>query len=175
MTSARFKTSSGTAEQRHTATFPRSVVIHYQWHPLFRRSLIATGRKRWPAGNHLICRLPDGTGTVLPEWMTELEHCAALVLVDAPQVSVAALVELTRLLAATDQPPTHASMPAEAAHPRAEVAHAGDECTNPVGLAVGARRRTAVARPVFLLPSGAAGAAPPSPRGRRRGARGGRP
>ena len=143
-TSARFKNSSGTGEQRHTAQFPRSVVIHYRWHPLCGQSLTATGRKRWPVGDHLICHRPDGTGLLLPEWMTVPEHCAALRLVDSPHVSVAALVELLRLLAAAGQPPTHASMPAEASHPQAEVAHAGNECTRPVGIAVGARRRTAV-------------------------------
>jgi hypothetical protein len=36
------------AEQRHTATFPRPVVVHYRWHPLFRQSLTLAGNGRPP-------------------------------------------------------------------------------------------------------------------------------
>ena len=80
------------------------------------------GRKRSPHGDdYLICLLPDGTWTLLPEWMTDPKRCAALAMVEAPEVSLVALIELPRFLDTCRPPAVDATMPAEASHLQQEV------------------------------------------------------
>jgi len=55
-------------------------------------------------GGAFACLLPDGTWTLLPEWMTSRERCARLELVREPQVAAAALAELVALFHALSAP-----------------------------------------------------------------------
>jgi hypothetical protein len=131
------------SEQQHTAKFPRSVVIHYRWHPLFGQSLTVKSVRRARAGaDFMVILVPDGTWMLVPAWMTAAHRCATTVLVEAPVVSVSALLEVDRLLMAVGMRPNNVSMPAEAPRPREEARHVADPSASPVGADVGERRHS---------------------------------
>ena len=81
--------------QPHNAHHLRVVTVQYRWHPHFSLTLAVrqeTGENR----EQLLCELPDGTLSLIPKWMTEMEACAVLSVGNA-QVSVAALCRLREL------------------------------------------------------------------------------
>src|SRR6266699_2875759 len=92
-------------EQSHTAQFPCFATVHYPWHPLVGQTLTVKRQHRLPGGSRsFACLLPDGTWTLLPEWMTSRERCARLELVREPQVAAAALAELVAIFHALSAP-----------------------------------------------------------------------
>src|SRR5690606_23024242 len=76
---------------------PRSVRIHYPWHPLAGIEVIVRRRHRAAGEPHLVVLLPDGTGASVPEWMTDPARGQAD-LATAPRCSVAALLAVCDLL-----------------------------------------------------------------------------
>ena len=66
--------------------------MQYRWHPYFNHTL-AVRQASGHNGEQLLCELPDGTMSLVPEWMTSAEACSGLS-VGRPQVSLAALNRL---------------------------------------------------------------------------------
>src|SRR5437667_1467679 len=64
--------------QKHNAHGPETVRIHYRWHPLFGQDFRLERRARFPRGEYVFCKLPDGTIAGLPAWMTEAVACIGL-------------------------------------------------------------------------------------------------
>src|SRR4029079_7333418 len=92
--------------QSHTAQFPRSVTVHYRWHPLVGQTFTVTSCQRTrDGGRGFRCQLADGTWSFLPEWMTSRERCAGMTLVSDPVVAVEALLSLSDLLGALASAP----------------------------------------------------------------------
>src|SRR5262245_28928751 len=76
-----------------------TVTIYYAWHPLAGQALGGKGHQPLPNGARaFVCVLPDGTTSLVPEWMTSREACARCQVVATPQVSVVALQELVGFL-----------------------------------------------------------------------------
>jgi hypothetical protein len=93
-------TSRSFSKPSHTAQFQWSVTIHYRWHPLFGEMLaVKRPSSSSDGGRAFICLLPDGTWGAVPEWMTSRERCSRLTLVNTPEVSLGALLELRACLA----------------------------------------------------------------------------
>ena len=86
----------------HTAQYSRSsVTVYYSWHPLAGQTLSCKGHQPLPTGERaFICLLPDGTWSLLPEWMTSRERCARCQLVPEPHIGLDALTELMVFLRA---------------------------------------------------------------------------
>lgn len=79
------------------------MVVAYRWHPLFGREVsVNKSYERQGVAMHR-CHLDGyrgGRGFDLPQWMFDAHHCAAMRLVDRPQVSLASLQALHRLAVA---------------------------------------------------------------------------
>jgi hypothetical protein len=73
------------------------VVVCYPFHPLAGQSVLVVGDKEHAGARHLIVRNPDGTGMLLPEWMTSREAGAVRIL-SCPRLCVNRLVELRALI-----------------------------------------------------------------------------
>src|SRR5438105_15906176 len=79
----------------HNAHHFRIAKVLYRWHPLFNQTMTVR-RSTGQNPPHLLCELPDGSLTVIPKWMTEVEVCSALSL-GKPEVSLSALRRLREL------------------------------------------------------------------------------
>ena len=53
------------------------VAVQYRWHPHFSVEL-AVRREGGQNRQQLLCELPDGTLSLIPKWMTEVDVCAGL-------------------------------------------------------------------------------------------------
>jgi len=84
------------SNQLHNAHRFEAVMVYYRWHPLFRHTLRVQKRMKDRHGEHIFCKLLDGTVCSLPSWMFRPE-CAYLTL-GSPIVSVEALAALRDLL-----------------------------------------------------------------------------
>lgn len=82
-------------DQPHNAHHLRMVAVQYRWHPHFSVEL-AVRREGGQNRQQLLCELPDGTLSLIPKWMTEVDVCAGLS-VGNPQVSVSALRRLREI------------------------------------------------------------------------------
>jgi hypothetical protein len=76
-------------------------VIHYRWHPLYRRRVRRIQGERRASGELVHVELTPGAVTILPAWKLDAIYCASLK-VGAPQVSLAALSTLHGLLIACE-------------------------------------------------------------------------
>ena len=83
--------------QKHNAHGAEIIKVHYQFSPLFGRSLRVQRRVKFPHGDYIFFELPDGTIGGFPSWISDAEKASEVAL-GTPLVSVAALAELHTLL-----------------------------------------------------------------------------
>jgi hypothetical protein len=154
----------------HTAqSSPSSVTVHYSWHPLAGQTLSCKGQQPLPTGERaFLCLLPDGTWSLLPEWMTSRERCARCELVSEPHVSSEALNELVTFLRAlrgrhqtiaaeTTTPTDKGARPDETTRPETERAATGARVDGHASLGGAAGRPPRSARRRAESPAGARG------------------
>ena len=84
------------ANPPHSANvFPRTVVVHYRFHPLVGRTLIAV-RSHGP--EVVVCEVEGQGERRIPTWMLDETVCACAASVGRPQTTVDALARLRDLL-----------------------------------------------------------------------------
>jgi hypothetical protein len=85
----------------HSAHVGQDVVIHYRWHPLYRRHARRILLERRASGEIAHIELAPGAVTKVAAWKLDAVYCATIK-VGAPQVLIAALRALHELLIACE-------------------------------------------------------------------------
>jgi hypothetical protein len=83
----------------NTHNLPR-IKIRYFLHPLYRTEVSVVHERRLFSEKVYAIRLLDNSVTYLPGWMADPEVCDRCLLQNKPECSLAALLELRRLLGA---------------------------------------------------------------------------
>ena len=73
------------------------VLVTYPFHPLVGQSVLVVGDKEHAGARHFIVRNADGTGSLLPEWMT-FREAGTIRILSCPRLCVNRLVELRALI-----------------------------------------------------------------------------
>jgi hypothetical protein len=81
----------------HSAHIGQEVEVYYRWHPLYGRRVRRHYSEQRVSGQFIHVEAAPGVVTVVAAWMLDPVACAGMQL-GVPRVSVAALVELHRLL-----------------------------------------------------------------------------
>ncbi|SDG92339.1 hypothetical protein SAMN04487974_112100, partial [Pelagibacterium luteolum] len=89
----------------HSAHVGEEREIHYRWHPYFERKVTVRQVQQRATGQFLRVDGPSGTIISIPGWMVDPLICAEM-RIGAPQVDLAALSDLKRLVTPTSVP-TH--------------------------------------------------------------------
>jgi hypothetical protein len=90
--------------QSHSAHVAFSVHVRYRWHAYFARELSVLYRETRRGESVYVCLMPDGTGSVVPEWMFDAAECLRHDL-GPPRASIDALLDLRALLLAIASDP----------------------------------------------------------------------
>ena len=83
--------------QGYSTRIGQEVVIHYRWHALHGRPVRLFYSEKRRGADVVLVEGERGAGIVVAAWMLDPVACAALT-IGGPQVSVAALCDLDRLL-----------------------------------------------------------------------------
>ena len=88
--------------------------MRYRWHAYFDRDLAVLYRETRRGEIVYVCVMPDGTGSVVPEWMFDSAVCTQSE-IGAARLSVDAMLDLRALLAAigSDSVPSSVFGPTE--------------------------------------------------------------